>query len=57
MTMLFVPGPECPHAQAASNDHCNPGNPHWYIEISDLRRPLIQSPYSLNHRYHAEENT
>jgi hypothetical protein len=57
MTMLFVPGPKCPPAQAASNDHCNPGNPHWHVETSDLHRPLIQSPHSLNHRYHAEENT
>ena len=57
MTKLFVPGPKCPHAQAASNDHCNPGNPHWHVDTCDLHRPLIQSPHSLNQRYHAEENT
>ena len=57
MTVLFVPGPKCPHAQAASNGHCDPGNPHWHVETCDLHRPLIQSPHSLNHGYHAEENT
>ncbi len=57
MATLFVPGPKCPHAQTASNDHGNPRNPHWYVEACDLRRPLIQSPHSLKHRYHAEEHT
>ena len=57
MTVLFVSGPKCPHAQTASNDHCNPGNPRWYVDTSDKYRPLIQSPHSLKNGYHAEENT
>jgi len=57
MTTLFVPGPKCPDAQTARNDHCNPGYPHWYVETSNMHRPLVQSPHGLNHRYHAEDNT
>ena len=57
MTVLFVSGPKCPDAQAASNDHCNPGTPHWYVDTSDIHRPLIQSPHSLKNGYHTEEDT
>jgi len=56
-TVLFVSGPKCPHAQAAGNDHCNPGDPHWYVDTSDMHRPLIQRPHSLKNGYHAEEST
>jgi hypothetical protein len=57
MTVLFVSRPKCPHAQAASNDHCNPGTPHRYVDTSNMHRPLIQRPHSLKNGYHAEENT
>lgn len=57
MTTLSAPGPKCPSAQAASNDHGNPRNPHGYVEDPDLHRPLIQSPHSLKRRYQSEENT
>jgi len=56
-TVLFVSGPKCPHAQAASNDHCNPRTPHWNVNTTDMYRPLIQGPRSLKNGYHTEENT
>jgi hypothetical protein len=57
MTVLFLSRPKSPRAQAASNDYCNPGTPHRYIDTSHMHRPLIQSPYSLNNGYQTEENT
>ena len=54
---LFVSGPKCPHAQAASNNYYNPRTPHRYVDASHMHRPLIQSPHSLNNGYYTEENT
>jgi hypothetical protein len=56
MTGLFVSGPKCPHAQAASNDRCDPGGPHRHVETCDMHRPLIQSPHRLKRRYDAEDS-
>jgi len=57
MTALFVSGLKRPGAQAASNDHCNPGTPHWYVDTRDMHRPLIQGPHSVKNGDHTEENT
>jgi len=57
MNVLFVSGPKCPHAQAPSNDHCNPGTPHWHVDTRDMHRPLIQGAHSLKYGDHTEENT
>jgi len=57
MTPLFASGLKCPDAQAAGNDHCNPGTPHGYVNISDMHRPLIQGPHSLKNGNPTEENT
>src|SRR5687768_10525480 len=55
--LLFAQGPKSPHSQSASNDHCNPGGGHWYVEASDMHCPLIRSTYSLKHSDHTEEDT
>jgi len=57
VTALFASGLKCPDAQAAGNDHCNPGTPHGYADPSDLHWPLIQGPHSLKKSYRTEEDT
>ena len=57
VAVLLAAGLKCPDAQAARNDHSNPGAPHRYVNASDLHWPLIQSPHNMKNGYYAEENT
>jgi len=57
VAVLLAAGLKCPDAQAARNDHADPGAPHWYVKPSDLHRPLIEGPHNMKNGYYAEENT
>jgi hypothetical protein len=54
---LFPQRRKRPHAQSASNDHCDPGRGHRHLEASDMHWPLVQRPHGLKCGDNTEDDT